>query len=464
MRLFSDIRRYWRLFVAGVILLFLSMTVNLFGVVDTVKLYEGNKGTESLFGNQIVCGGDAFGGFLLTNFKKYGGNRQLDTCNLEELEPYESSFNLVGRFYGNIYSFATKFVSIDPSSYIKAVQIFSALLSSVILAMFVVWVRANFKPVVAVTTLLLLALSPQLISNSATMITHFNFMSFVLLIYVLYFYRAGGTKKYKILFWASLGIIFCLKALISYEYITTFAAMVAAAIGYSLWIQRARIGVYLKELLLTGLVTLGGLVFALTIHTGVLTLQKGSIEEGIASLRKAALSRTTSEYGVNPYRELHWHAPAIYALVDSYVDLDSRSEARAEKDDVGLIDSIKDNLLSGLTYLMLPIVSIPIALKEPFATYLQSFAVFVIALSVLWRYRHKWASGKLLERKVGALYLAAVISLVGYLSWQILARNHSLIHPHLNGYTMYIPLALFGYVIIGLYIDFVVSRLSKTKR
>jgi hypothetical protein len=50
---------------------------------------------------------------------------------------------------------------------------------------------------------------------------------------------------------------------------------------------------------------------------------------------------------------------------------------------------------------------------------------------------------------------------VGYLSWLILARSHSLVHAHINGILLYLPFALFGYIIIGLYLQTLSGRVWK---
>ncbi len=463
MRIISDIKNNRWFFVVSVALLFFSMTINLMGIVDTESFYNRNAGTEALFGNQIVCGGDAEGGFLLSNWSAHGRNVQLTDCNLEELRPYTSSFNLVGRLYGLGYKGLSQLVSVNPFTYIKFALISNALFVAAILALFLVWVRTNFGNITGTVALVLTAMSPQLMINSATMIAHYNVICFILLVYCLYYYKLRASHKYRAYFWAVLAVLFCLKALTgSYEYITTYTAMAAAVVGYYLWIQRASIKTYIKELSLVAVFCSLGLLTGLGIHVGAIAAEKGSVAEAVNAINGKLTKRVAGETDVNPYRALGRTAPEVLSVINVYVDTERReTERNLNRFDLSFTDKVVDNILSGINYLMLPVVSIPVVMKEPLATFVQSFAFFLVILLVAWKQRRSWAKNKVLNRKVEGLYIGLAIAFVGYLSWQIVARNHSLVHPHLNGFTMYIPFALLGYIVIGLLID---DGLQKLKR
>jgi hypothetical protein len=110
----------------------------------------------------------------------------------------------------------------------------------------------------------------------------------------------------------------------------------------------------------------------------------------------------------------------------------------------------------------MPVARLPISFNPPFGDYLQSFFVFTVALILLYVYRAKW----LVKRQIASvtsLYVVALVGLGGYWSWLILARAHALVHVQITGVLMYIPFALCGYVVIGLYLETIVNRYIRKK-
>lgn len=456
----SDIKQYWRFLVVATSVLFLSFIVNLFGVVSTDYLFNRHNSSESLYGNQIVCGGDAYGGFLLTHWDK-GVKKQLETCKLDQLEPYQSTFNLVGRVYSLGYKILHSITNISPFTYIKLMNIITALVTAAVLALFALWVRGRFGVMVAAVTVFLVAISTQLIANSVVTMA---FLGFVPLVYTLYFYKSpDASKKYRVYFFCGLALLFCLKFLTNYEYITNYLIMIIAIVGYFLYSLKPKVKVYIKEVLLVSAVVVAGFVTALILHMSALAILYGSPQQALEVLSGKVVRRTSGDTEttttVNPYRNLKSTAPEVYEVIDEYIELDERREAReALNVPPSFKQRVVDSLVSIINYASLPVVSIPLVLKEPFGTYIQSFAVFLLVLSILFMTRHKWVRQRKDRVTVDALFVSLAISFVGYISWHIAAHNHSLIHPHLNGSTMYIPLALIGYVVIGIYLKNLFSK------
>jgi hypothetical protein len=455
MHLFRNVKLFKNIFIFSVVLIFSSLTLNIFGVTSTDKLFNDHNSTEALYGNQIVCEGVENGGFLLSNWENGIGNTQTDTCDGTAI-PYWASYNILGRTYEKIYGYLGGVDKIGVNTYLKATQLFNALLLAIVLSLFSVWVRAKFGIVPAVTTVFLISISVELINKGSTLIAHYNFMSFVPLIYTLYFYKYSSIKKYKILFYLGLTIVFCLKALTNYEYITTIAFMIFAVIAFNLYKDRMNYTAYIKEFLIASAAIVVGLFSAFAVHASAIARYNNeSFSQGIEIIYSSAIRRSAgNEYsivGVNPYWGLNKTLPEIYELLDEYIDMDKANE------DYNNLSSRQGNLqgnaISILNYVLLPVVKLPLMLPYPFAIFFQSFGALLLLLAVLWKARKKVIKDENALRSLEALYVAVIISFIGYLSWQILARNHTLVHPHLNGFTMYIPFALFSYVIIGVYLS-----------
>jgi hypothetical protein len=139
----------------------------------------------------------------------------------------------------------------------------------------------------------------------------------------------------------------------------------------------------------------------------------------------------------------------VYQISDSYLDLDAKARQPT---------ALWANIVSSMNYALLPVVSIPISLNQPFSMYSQSLIVLAVIMGLLFGGRRKWMDEPRVAT-IDALYFGASIGLMGFLSWLVLAHAHSLVHPHINGILIYLPFALFLFLALGQYIQALAEKL-----
>ncbi|MDF2460675.1 MAG: hypothetical protein K0S68_78 [Candidatus Saccharibacteria bacterium] len=441
----ESLRRY-RLYLAittGV--LFLSFAFNVFGAVTTLGFNENFKDSESLVTNQVLCEGRYHHGQLLSFKDEKTPATTRVGCEPQKLKPYSSHFGLQGR----VLVVAAAVTGIKETTFIKLATLATALVSALVLALTGLWVRRRYGLIPAVTFTALIAISPMVVGFGRNLYWAMPLM-FASLAYTLWFYRPQAARKRAVWFWSGLGVLFYLRYLCGYEYVTSFTLMVAAAIAYHLYMGRAQRKSYLREFSL--LLATAVLSFSLAIGTHVLALSTdtGSVSKAVETIKQRAVARTADAGPAAPIAidGLRRNVKEVYHAATAYADLDAKAQSGSMPWAV---------IAAGANYLFLPVVRFPLALTEPFATYSQSFAALLLALAALFHFRQHWAAG--LRREVDALFVAMGVGLAAMLSWLILAPSHSLVHAHINGILIYLPFAIFGYAAIGVAVQTLIRRL-----
>lgn len=447
-----EVQKHKRFFVATIVALFASFAFNFFGSMSTPAFLLSFKDSEALVVNQIRCKGEPYTDQLLELKKPVNSDTQ-PVCKPNDLRPYSSQYGLQGKLYTFGYKITDKIFHIQVETYVAAAQLLTAFLSAVCFALLALWIRRHFNVFVANAFTILVALSPMVVGFARNLYWALPLM-LLPFIYVLYMYRARASKKYQLGFWAGLASLFFLRYLCGYEYITTLTIMAAAGVFYYLYLdapfKRANWKRYAQQTTLVLLVSIVG--FAAAGGTHILTLQHsvGGVSNAIKIIKSRAEERTahSDRYLKYPFSGLKANLPDFYLINNSYFDFDERSLHPSQLEATGV---------AYLNYAALPVINLPITLQQPFATYAQSLTVLVVVLSVLFARRKKWVA-KAYEKQVLALFAGAIVGLAGFLSWLVLARPHSLVHAHINGILIYLPFALFAYMIIGLYLQTLVGE------
>lgn len=448
-----DLLKKNRFFLFGVtVFLFFAFTFNVFGVVTTDEFTLNFKDSESLVSNQIVCKGSLFSGQLLGYIKAPATTDTEKSCVKKNLEPYSSQFGLQGRSYTLLYKALSKVSDVSPRSFILIAQLMTALASSVTLALLVLWVKLRIGRPESIIVTLLLALSPMLVSFARNLYWALPLM-FVPLIFTLFFYRYKTTEKYQVTYNIILGVLLFLRFLNGYEYVTSITIMIAAAVGYFLYIENKQLNDYVKEFAKVFVVTLIAFSSALGVHIVALQGSTGSISKSVEIIKSRAVERTTASasYLTFSYGNLKQMAPDVYELGDYYVDLEGKSRSSSE---------LGSNAVALLNYALLPVFRLPLILTQPFSTLIYSVTMFTTVLGIIYIKRKSLFAKKRI-RQVGALYVSCAIGFIGFLSWLILARSHSLVHAHINGILLYLPFAIFGYIILSIYLHNIIRRVIR---
>lgn len=444
-------RRHWRFLAATTAVLFLAFTIDLFGAQPPAAFISNFQDSEALVTNQLICRGQPYGNQLLEIKTPEPGQNTFHECRPDVLKPYSSQFGLQGKIYTLAYQATTKVVPIGPLTFVALARIGTALLSAFVLALFVLWVRLRFGLIPAITTTALIGLSPMLVGFARNLF--WALPLFVTpLVYALYRYNPLARIKQQIPFWAIVGLLLYLRYLCGYEYLTTLTIMVAAAVAYHLYRHRSPFTQYLRQFGLVLGVSVLAFALALATHMATLSQTAGSTANAITVVKSRALERTANadHYLAYPAMGLQANLSDAYRISNNYLNLDDHAQK----------SRIWAAVAATINYALMPVAVSPVALVQPFATYMQSLLAFVLLLVVLYRTRHRWAA-RVESRELRALFLAAALGLVGLLSWLVMAPSHSLVHAHINGILLYLPFALFGYVILGIGAQTLVSCLRR---
>ena len=417
---------------------------NVFGAVTPEEFTQNYKDSEALIVNQVRCEGRLFSNQLLEQKPSHAVPEAPSDCSGADLKPYSSQFGLQGKIYTAGYDLISKPLHISPAAYIVGAQALTALMSAVVLALFVLWVRSRVGSVSSISTGLFIAISPMLVGFGRNL--YWAMPLLVLpLIYVLYFYNQKASKNRTIIFWIGLGALLYLRYLCGYEYITTLTIMAVAAASYSLFMRRATLGQHLRAVLTVGLVSGAAFCLAIVTHVASLNAYTGTTDRSVEIIMQRAKERTinSEEYIKYPYLNLKGLAASHYAITDTYVDYEERMESGS---------TVWAGMVALSTYALLPVIHMPVSFPSPFNLYIQSLLAFGSILLLMYIRRDKWVE-KRHTNQVRALFLSAFIGFLGYASWLVMAYSHSLVHAHINGVLMYLPFALFGYILIGLYAE-----------
>lgn len=436
-----------KLFVAlTTFILFLVFTLNIAGALTADGFIQNDKYSENFVIRQMKCKGQLYNDQLigLRNWEENGKNLG---CDESHYLPYNSSFGLQGRlgvFLDSIVSKVSKNVTVTVVIY----QLLTALFSAIILALFVLWVRIQFGVTVAITFAVFVSLSPMIVSFSRNLYWAMPLMV-APIVYILYFYKSRASNAQHLIFLGGLTALLYLRFLCGYEYVTTLAIMVIATSLYVLTLEKTNIKELLKRVVWIGAAPVLAFVLAFSTHVLSLNQQTGSTVKSIEIIKNRAQERTVNAeyYTKYAYQSLEDVANDFYRISNEFVKY----------------DKLKDNgsipmavIVAYAAHMLLPVVHIPI-LSGVFASYSQSFLAFIFALFLLYKFRNKWVSKKQ-EQKVRSLYIATAVGTAGYFSWLVFAYSHSLVHAFINGILMYLPAALFGFIIIGLYIEFLINK------
>ena len=441
-----------RLFLAVMTaILFLSFAFDAFGAMNSLSFVSDYKDSEALVVSEIACHG-LDGGFLLTD-KSGDPAHEVFHCTPKQLTYYGSQFGLQGRIYSLGYDLLSP-AHVSIGIYVKLAQLLTALLSAFCFALVALWARSRHGLVPAVTFTLLIAISPMPVGFARNLYWALPLLV-APIIFVLWGYRRQASAARRAIFWSIVGLLTCAKFLCGYEYVTSLAVMVVAGVAYHLYLERAKRQIYFKELALAFAVVVLSFFVAMGIHVIALTPVAGSFGKAVEVVKLDALKRTVNTGGYASYAitGLQTNLPDFYLITNAYAGLSGHVHSH---------NIVWAAMSAGLNYIFMPIINLPVVLDQPFATYVQSFAAIAVVLVLLFVNRAKWVIASQ-QRAVEALFVGAGVGMLAYLSWLIFAPSHSLVHAFLNGILLFMPFALFAYIILGLYLDYLLQKF-KTPR
>lgn len=433
--------------------LLLSFSFNTFGAMQTASFNGNFKDSEALVSNQIICHNLLFDDQLLLAKDPANIAKPVATCSASELIPYSSQFGLQGKIFATGYLVTHKILPfVNPEHFIVFAQLLTSLASALLFAMISLWVKKQFGLMVAILVGVLIALSPMLVGFARNLYWMLPLL-IAPFVFALCCFRLERKGWRQVAFWFILGVLVYLKYLCGYEYITTITLMIFAPIVYLLYVKQAHLKVFVTQAIYVLAVSFLAFSFAMLTHITALTAYTGNFVTSIQTVTERARERTldASQYTIYPYGNLKYIAPNFYDTTNAYVNYGTTIASHS---------IFAASIVNVVTYLFIPVLHLPIEFNPSFGEYLQSTGVFIVVLAALFTYRSKWVSVTAV-RSVNGLFLGVVVGFLGYASWLILAFSHSLVHAHINGILLYMPLALFGYIIIGIFIQSLFRKIYK---
>ncbi len=441
------IKRHRKLFVASVTILFLSFVFNVFGMQSMEWFGFFQKDSNALVVHKLACfdeqGGDRFAGMLVMAEKpdKFSVDDKSPVCQKEYSRAYVSQFGLQGKLSEIGALVVHDKIGVPLRHYLTMLKFGWALLTALVLALFVVWVADKFARFTAITVLLLLAMSVWVVGFARNMYWATPLM-FLPMIYALYYYQKPRPHKQYIIFLAVLLALFFVRFLNGYEFVPEIILAPVAVVGYYAYLKTPRIRALLREAIPICLVGAVAFIGALSVNFAQVYSYTGDVGRAKDLIAERILLRTGEggSSGKLVYNGLGNTLPAIYSGLSNYIDLETAAKQPR---------FLLTNIISTINYAFLPVVNIPVQLKEPLYTIISSFVVVALAAFLAMRNLCRTVLDAAEATKYRALRRAMWLGLFSALAWLVLARGHVFVHAHLNGIIYYLPFLLFAYIALG---------------
>lgn len=433
-------------------ILFLSFFGNIFGVGLWREWFDGFQRDSSAIIEKTARCKEKFGysgPLIVIKNEDYNSVMTTGGCDASLLKPYASQYGLQARI---ITALAPKDNAKLPS-YFKKVNVVLSAAMAALMALVALRVRKLFGFVAAVVFAILVAFSPWIVGYAQNMywIEPLMFAPFAFA-FLSYPYCKSSKKLW--LFYLGEAILLFLKLLGGYEYISTIAmSVLVPIIFFELINNKQKIIRLWKHAVMTCIVVVVAFVGAYATNFMTLSDYYHSSDTALKMINERA-----SERGLSGIRKMRAHAignlktllPESYTFADRFINMEELAK------DTGPMYQYL--VINAINYVLLPALSLPLSFKGVFGDIIQSVFVWILAGYLLLFYlKKRHHSFKYYRSFLWALHA----SLAGALSWLILMPGHALPHAHINGIVFYMPLLLFVYMVVGLYIGNIVKKRRK---
>jgi putative uncharacterized protein (fragment) len=432
--------------------LFLSFFGNIFGVGLWREWFDGFQRDSSAIVEKTARCKEKFGysgPLIVAKNEDYNSVMTTGGCDASLLKPYASQYGLQARI---ITALAPK-DSTKLSVYFKKVNVVLAAAMAALMALVALRVRKLFGFVVAAVFATLVAFSPWIVGYAQNMywieplmLAPFTFA------FLSYSYCKSSKKLW--LFYLGEAVLLFLKLLSGYEYISTIAiSVLVPIIFFELVNNKQKVISLWRYAVMTCIVVVVAFVGAYVTNFMALSDYYHSSDTALKMINERA-----SERGLSGIRKMRTHAvgnlktllPESYKFANRFINMEELAKDRGS--------TYQYLAINAGNYVLLPALSLPLSIKGVFGEIVQSILVWVlVGYLVLFYLKRRHPSLKYYRSFLWSLH----ISLAGALSWLILMPGHALPHAHINGIVFYMPLLLFVYMIVGLYVGNMVKKWRK---
>lgn len=279
----------------------------------------------------------------------------------------------------------------------------SCLLMGIVVAAIGLWASRELSLQAGLASMAVFAFSPALIERSLSPYW-MMFLAFLPFVTCLYLYPTHNKGRRFLLLNILVGILVLLKCLTGYEYITATALMCAVPIIYNEFkgtsgpSYAAAKRATLRSMIVGGS-CVAGFTCAALLHIAKATLFFGSFSKGVDALLLPLLYSTAdSESGIRGGVQIT-ASSITYAYISTFV--------------------VRNSLINA--------------------------AVVLAMLGGVYQYRMRAQPLPLPERRrLQALCVATLASVVATVSWELIVLKHTIVHSHLNWITMYLGVLPFA--------------------
>lgn len=432
--------------------LFLSFFGNIFGVGLWREWFDGfQRDSSAIVEKTARCKEKSgySGPLIVAKNEDYNSVMMAEDCDASLLKPYASQYGLQARI---ITALAPKDNAKLPS-YFKKVNVVLSAVMAALMALVALRVRKLFGFVAAAVFATLVAFSPWVVGYAQNMywIEPLMFAPFAFA-FLSYSYCKSSKKMW--LFYLGETILLFLKLLGGYEYISTIAISVfVPIIFFELVNNKQKVISLWRYAVMTCIVVVVAFVGAYVTNFMALSDYYHSSDTALKMINERA-----SERGLSGIRKMRTYAvgnlktllPELYEFANRFINMEELAEDKGS--------TYQYLAINAGNYVLLPALSLPLSLKGMVGEIVQSVLVWVlVGYLVLFYLKRRHPSFKYYRSFLWSLH----ISLAGALSWLILMPGHALPHAHINGIVFYMPLLLFVYMVVGLYIGNIVKKRRK---
>ncbi len=323
--------------------------------------------------------------------------------------------------------------------YSHIVKLVLAIITSLMLATAALKLASNLRIRYQLLVLLLLANSTWLV-----LFAHNLYWLMPLLLapswFGWIFYERFQTQRKK--FFAILSLLFLLKFLAGYEYISTITVSAICPILYYELKRRADYKKVLRKVLLVFFIAVGSFIIAFCIHWAQVSNQKNSIRGGLNILIERVRVRSAPGIGNvvqgrEIIQELRSQKPEDYEFFDRSINLERFSG-------YSVFDRLVQNGIVLYQYLASPAVNLPLVLRYPYSL-VSSIFTFILLIGIFTIKQYKRYRLKFPYKD--PLLATTAFALLGALSWLVLGYQHSIIHTHINSIVFYVPFLPLAYIV-----------------
>jgi hypothetical protein len=405
------------IFLLFAVAFFLNTQFNLFHLIPQEKFeYSKLEESETLVIGKLLNSqnGSIFddGGFTGTYYyektisgRGVGGKKSYAKYINNEI-PQKQHFDAYKSQIGGqaiLYSIFDKVFGLDNKTNILIFRMFNSLALSIILTLFLVWVKRKFGIVTAVISFILLIFNYWIFLYGKST-WWCNWVYFLPFVYGLFFfekYKTINFKRYITLF----SFLFFVKFWFTgFEFITVF--LICSSIPYIYYLFENKLSFYLQFIKRHFIITIIPLITAVLFQLFQFKLLTGNFKDGIAHLKDAYTRRSSGDY--------------FYEKEFGYLN-------NLKKYHVDIITRYVGNsfINEDLTFVKIPFLII--------------IVTGILCSFILYK--------KNIERRlVGITWF----SIAAPFSWFILFKEHAHIHKHIDFFIWYCPFLLLLILLISL--------------